>query len=201
MSVQSASLENSHTLCCAEGELQLYYAREGDRRMIYDLSTQEPAIILSMFDDVSKFRWEDIRDEAAAYFDGSPGPSKYLIIQYKAETIGFFIHVHHPAIIANMELHIWFCSKKHTGNGLGQRCVNLMKAHLHATQQVERFLMRPWTKNPYAIRAYQKCGFDIIDDFDLSLYFTHEEIAKYGNGAYSPEETCNMLACCKPDSM
>ena len=54
--------------------------------------------------------------------------------------------------------------------------------------------MRPWIKNQRAIRTYEKCGFKVTNPFDLTLFFTQEEIEKYGNGAYSVEETVNMLA-------
>ena len=36
-----------------------------------------------------------------------------------------------------------------------------------------------------------------MKNFDLKLFFTQEEIKRYGNGAYIEEETVNMVATVK----
>lgn len=184
----------NRTVCVTDNELTLLFTEETDRKFIYDESTKDKNILLSMFDDPKNFKWEDIRDENPDNFDGKAGENKYLLIEYKKEIIGVFVHAFHGAKIENMEFHIWFTSSKHTGKGIGSRVVQLMKEYINETYQIKTFMMRPWTKNPRAIRTYEKCGFKVIPNFPLGTYFTPAEIAKYGNGAYSVEETANMIA-------
>ncbi len=181
-------------LCVTDGTFNLLYAKETDRRLIYDLSMEDHSIILSMFNHVEEFSWNEIRDEHAEFFDETASCNKYLFIEYENEIIGIFYHTRHDAPIDNVEFHIWFISKKFTGKGLGTRVVSLMKEYIHKTYNITTFIMRPWIKNPQAIRTYEKCGFKIKNDFDLTLFFTAEEISKHGNGAYCIEETVNMVA-------
>lgn len=184
-------------ICASDGEINMLFAREEDRSLIYKMSIQNNDILLSMFDDPSEFKWEHIRDEKCEFFNEKESLNNYLIIQYNNEIVGFFIHLHHLSPINNEEFHIWFISKNYTGKGLGTRVVTMMKNYIHKTYGINTFIMRPWIKNPQAIRTYEKCGFKIIKDFDLNLYFTPKEIEKDGNGAYSVEETVNMVAVIK----
>jgi len=181
-------------ICVTASELNLLFARESDRRLIYDMSVKDTQIILSMFDKPADFRWEEFRDEKKEFFDEQPSLNKYLLIEYNNEIIGVFCHVHHPAHIVNMEFHIWFVSTKYTGRGFGPKVVQMMKEYINKSYQIDTFMMRPWIKNPRAIRSYEKCGFEVKAAFDLTLFFTAEEIAKHGNGAYCVEETVNMIA-------
>ncbi len=178
----------------AKDEITMLYARESDRAFIYEQSTMDPQIVLSMFDDPSEFRWEEFRDEKAKFFDETASIYKYLLIEYQQEIVGVFYHTCHLAPIKNVEFHIWFFSNKFTGKGLGTRVVSMMKDYIHSTYGITCFMMRPWIKNPRAIHTYEKCGFVVQKDFELSKYFTQEEIELYGYGAYSVEETVNMIA-------
>ena len=181
-------------ICVTDGEINLVFAKETDRRLIYDMSVKDAEIVLSMFDNPADFRWEEIRDERKEFFDEQPSLNKYLLIEYNNEIIGIFCHVHHLASIVNMEFHIWFVSTKYTGKGLGTKVVQMMKEYISKSYQINTFIMRPWIKNPRAVRTYEKCGFEVTNPFDLELFFTPAEISKYGNGAYSVEETVNMVA-------
>ena len=181
-------------ICVTDGEINLLFAKETDRRLIYDMSVEDPEIVLSMFDDPTEFKWEEFRDEKAEFFDEQPSRTKYLLIEYNKEIVGVFCHVYHLAKTENMEFHIWFVSTKYTGKGMGSRVVAMMKEYIHKTYNIDTFIMRPWIKNPRAVRTYEKCGFKVVDDFDLNLFFTEKEIEKHGNGAYSVQETVNMVA-------
>ncbi len=187
-------LETARKLCISDGEINMLFAKEADRRMIYDMSMAESEIVLSMFDNKEDFRWEDIRDEEPEYFDEEASLNKYLLIEYNTEIIGFFCSIHHQAQVENVEFHIWFVSKKYTGRGLGTRVVTMMKEYIRNTYKLNTFVMRPWIRNPQAIRTYEKCGFKIVEEFDLNQYFTPREVEKYGNGAYTVEETVNMIS-------
>ncbi len=180
--------------CICQGDIKMLFAKEGDRRLIYDMSVSDANIIKSMFEDPDDFSWEDIKHEKDEFFNEKPSMNKYLLIEYGNEIIGVFYHTHHEAVIDNVEFHIWFFGVKHTGKGLGTKVVNIMKNYISETYNINTFIMRPWIKNPAAVRTYEKCGFEIVRQFDLNLYFTDDFIAKYGNGAYNVEETVNMVA-------
>ncbi len=181
-------------ICIADKEINILFAQETDRRLIYDLSIGDKNIILSMFENPDDFSWEDIQDEKGEFFDEIASMNKYLLIEYKNEIIGVFYHTHHAALIENVEFHIWFVSSKYTGKGLGTRVLTMMKEYINKTYNITTFLMRPWIKNPQAVHTYEKCGFEVITDFDLHSFFTAKEIAIDGNGAYSIEETVNMVS-------
>ncbi len=181
-------------ICISDNEINMLFAQEADRRMIYDKSIEDINIILSMFDNPDDFKWQDIRDEKDEFFDEIASLNKYLLIEYNNEIVGIFYHTNHLAKIENIEFHIWFVSKKYTGKGLGTRVVTMMKKYLNEMYGATVFMMRPWIKNPQAIRTYEKCGFEIMPNFNLNAYFTADEIAIYGNGAYTVEETVNMIA-------
>jgi len=194
LKVKSQGDKMKRRICVTDGEVNLVFAQETDRRLIYDMSVNDMEIVLSMFDNPADFKWEEIRDERKELFNEQPSLNKYLLIEYDNEIIGIFCHMHHPANIDNMEFHIWFVSTKYTGKGIGTKVVQIMKEYIHKSYHINTFVMRPWIKNLRAIRTYEKCGFEVTEPFDLQLFFTPEEIAKYGNGAYSVEETVNMVA-------
>lgn len=176
------------------GDINLLYTREDDRRLIYDLGVEDREVTLSMFTDPKNFSWDKFKNEDPEYFNEKPSKNKYLLIEIEGEIVGVFCHVYHPAIIENMEFHIWLRSTKYTGRGIGSKVVNTMKEYIKNTYNIDTFIMRPWIKNIRAIKTYEKCGFTIVKDFNLNLFFTKEEIQKYGNGAYSIEETANMVS-------
>lgn len=180
-------------ICRSTDTINLLFAQETDRRLIYDLSIEDNDVILSMFNQPSDFHWAELRDEKPIYFNGEAGHSKYLLIEQGGQIVGVFCHVFHDAPIQNMELHIWMRGMKHTGKGIGSQVLTAMMDYLSQNYAITTFLMRPWTKNPRAVHVYQKCGFHIEADFDLTSYFTEAEIALHGNGAYTVEETVNML--------
>ena len=174
-------------------DIKLLFAKDEDRRFIYDLTFEESDVILSMFDDESGFHWEELRDERDVFFNEKPDLDKYLLIEYNSEIVGVFCHNYHNAPIENMEFHIWMRAMKYTGKGIGTRVLRMMIEHINKEYNINTFIMRPWTKNPRAVSAYKKCGFEVKENFELEKYFTKEEIEKYGNGAYVEEETVNMV--------
>ena len=180
-------------ICIQQDEIRLLFAQESDRRFLYDLTFEDESVVSSMFHNADEFHWEEIQTAAPVFFDGTKGLSKYLFIEYQQEIIGVFCHDHHDAPINTMEFHIWMRASKYTGRGIGSRVLNMMIPYIHETYGITTFLMRPWIHNPRAVHVYEKCGFKIVDPFDLSAHFTKEEIEKYGNGAYTVEETVNMV--------
>ena len=174
------------------GKINLLYARESDRKLIYELTIEDKEVISSMFNSINDFHWEEIRDEKSIFFDEKPSRDKYLLIEYEKEIIGVFCHISHDSLIKNIEFHIWLRSMKYAGVGIGTKILSTMLEYLHKEYSIDTFLMRPWIKNTRAVHTYNKCGFEIVENFILNNYFTKEEILLHGNGAYVEEETVNM---------
>ena len=185
--------------------INLLFAKEDDRKLIYDLTIEDKEIVESMFNEANDFHWEEIRDEKSLFFDEQSSRNKYLFIEYEKEIVGVFdientstgkivfYHIYHDSIVKNIEFHIWMRSMKYTGLGIGTQVLNGMIEYLNKEYSINSFLMRPWIKNERAIYTYQKCGFEIVENFELNTYFTKEEIELHGNGAYTKEETVNMV--------
>ena len=58
-------------------------------------------------------------------------------------------------------------------------------AHLQAALGIHRFLLRPSARNPRAVRAYQKAGFEIVP------MSARQQVEAYGPGDY--EDTLVMI--------
>lgn len=76
-------------------------------------------------------------------------------------------------------------SEVDTGHGYGPDALAAMVAHLQAALGIHRFLLRPSARNPRAVRAYQKAGFEIVP---MSV---RQQVETYGPGGY--EDTLVMI--------
>jgi hypothetical protein len=57
---------------------------------------------------------------------------------------------------------------------------------------IKTFIIRPGRKNSKAIKAYEKCGFSVIDNFNANDYYG-DDIGEWGDGDYGAEGTVNMI--------
>lgn len=181
----------NRTIYTEKGNIKLLYAESDDRRLIYDMAFEEPEIWQSMLAKKEDFPWELIRDEKDCFFGNTPGTSKYLLIQYQGEIIGVISHTYNDGKIENLELDTWLRSGKYTGKGIGSAAMKLLIDSLVQDFGIKTFIIRPWVKNPRAIKAYEKCGFRQTTQFVPSDYYgTYLEL--WGNGDYGETETANM---------
>jgi diamine N-acetyltransferase len=58
-----------------------------------------------------------------------------------------------------VELDIWMRSEAFCGKGYGTDALEALCGYLHNTFSVEEFMVQPSARNPRAIRAYEKIGF------------------------------------------
>lgn len=173
-------------------DMKLLYAENSDRQLIYDMAFEEPVIWQSMFENKDDFDWAELRDEEEHFFGSEPSKSKYLLIQYQDKIIGTISHTYNNGKIENIELDIWLRSTKYTGKNIGSTVINMLIKNLVKQFGIKTFIVRPWIKNPRAIKAYEKCGFRQCKDFVPSDYYG-KYLEQYGEGDYCADETVNMV--------
>lgn len=181
-----------HAIYAREDNITLLYAEESDRQLIYNMAFEEDAIWQSMFDCKEHFNWAEIRDEEPHFFGNKPGDSKYLLIEYEGQIIGTISHTYNDGTIPNMELDMWLRSIKYTGKGIGTKVILLLVKSLIEDYKIKTFIIRPWSKNPRAIRAYEKAGFVTADTFDPKDYYG-KYLDEWGQGDYPDGENHNMI--------
>ena len=182
---------NRH-LYTEKNNIKLLYAENTDRQLIYDMAFEEDEIWKSMFTSKADFDWAVLRDEEDHFFGSTPGKSKYLLIQYQDEIIGTISHTHHDGKIENFELDMWLRSTKYTGKSIGSTVMRMLIDSLVEQYGIKIFIIRPWVKNPHAVKAYEKCGFRRRENFVPSdFYGKYLELGSEGD--YGVEETVNMV--------
>ena len=176
--------------------IKLLYAEDTDRRLIYDMAFEEDEIWQAMIENKEDFPWSLLRDEEPHFFGSTPGFSKYLLIEYDNQIIGTISHTYNDGKIPNMELDMWLRSSKYTDRGLGSSAMKLLIDSLVRDFGIKTFIIRPWIKNPRAVKAYEKCGFVVTDSFDPDDYYgKYLELAAQGD--FGEEETVNMVLSIK----
>jgi len=177
--------------------VKLLYADDSDRRLIYDMAFEDEAIWRSMFECKNSFDWAELRDEEDHFFGSDPGMSKYLLIQCEGTIAGTISHTYHDGKVKSFELDMWLRSSAYTGKGVGSTAMQILIDHLVRQYGITTFIIRPWTKNERAIKAYEKCGFRHCPDFVVSDYYG-KYLEQYGDGDYGVGETYNMVLTVSP---
>jgi len=187
---------NRH-LYTERNDIKLLYAEEKDRRLIYDMAFEEDETWQAMVASKEDFPWSELRDEESHFFGIDPGRCKYLLIEYNEQIIGTISHTYHDGKIPNMELDMWLRSSRYAGKGIGSSAMKLLIDSLVKDYNIETFIIRPWVRNPRAIKAYEKCGFVVMDSFNPEEYYgKYLEIG--GDGDFGEEETVNMVLSVNP---
>jgi RimJ/RimL family protein N-acetyltransferase len=120
------------------------------------------------------------------YFDGSaPKLGRSFLILVDGEPVG---QVNYNDIAERngrkgTELDIWLRSQSVCGQGYGTDALLVLCTFLHEHFGVEEFMVQPSARNPRAIRAYEKAGFERLylpieaarelwgpSDYDDSVY-------------------------------
>lgn len=180
------------TIYASKDAITLLYSEIVDRELVYNMAFEEDAIWQSMFNCREQFDWSEIRDEESHFFGSEPGLSKYLLIEYNGQIIGTISHTYNDGKIVNMELDMWMRSVKYTGRSIGTKVIQLLVERLVEDYKIKTFIVRPWIKNPRAIRAYEKAGFVVADAFAPEDYYG-KYFAEWGQGNYPEGENYNMV--------
>ncbi len=100
------------------------------------------------------------------YFDGTaPYLGRCFLILVGGEPVG---QVTYNDIMEwdgrkRVELDIWMRSEDCCGKGYGTDALDAICQYLHDQFGVEEFMMQPSARNPRAIRAYEKVGFQRLE--------------------------------------
>lgn len=189
------SIKYKKEICDHGDRVTLEFATLEDKKLIYDMLVS-PEVIDLMFDENHLApTWDEFKeDESDAFFLGSASSDgNYLLIRYNGEVIGSISYAINDSKVKHAELDIWISNKKYIGFGLGTEAINLVMNYVINNYEIKTFIIRPWSKNINAIKAYKKCGFREIEDFKPEEYYNEHELDDYGDGDYGKEETINLI--------
>ena len=100
------------------------------------------------------------------YLDGTaPELGRCFLILVDGEPVG---QVTYNDIVERdgwrqVELDIWMRSESCCGKGFGTDALDALCGYLHERFGVSQFMVQPSARNPRAIRAYEKIGFERLD--------------------------------------
>lgn len=175
--------------------ITLEFATNKDKKLIYDMLTCEEVIDFMFDEKYPAPTWEEFNEsESESFFSGLPSKQgSYLLIYFNGEVIGSISYANEYTKEIHSELDIWIRTIKYTGQGIGTEAINLLIDYLHKEYSIEVFIIRPWIKNVNAIKAYKKCGFEEMKNFNPEDFYSSENLEKYGNGDYGEDETINLI--------
>ena len=96
------------------------------------------------------------------YFsDSAPHLGRCYLILVHDDAVGQVTYnvIHQHSGRTRTELDIWMRSEKDCGHGFGTRALLLLCGYLGERFGVQEFMVQPSARNPRAIRAYRKIGF------------------------------------------
>jgi RimJ/RimL family protein N-acetyltransferase len=142
-----------------------------DRRLAYEsLAHSDITCLMSgppTFPDKPIEKWEQFFDEY--YFDGSaPRLGRCFLISVDGVTVGqiFYNDIFENKGHTRTELDIWMSSRTYCGKGYGVDALVTLCRFLFERFGVDEVMVQPSARNPQAIRAYEKAGFEKLDSSD-----------------------------------
>ncbi|MTI71867.1 MAG: GNAT family N-acetyltransferase [Firmicutes bacterium] len=182
-------------MCIKGNRIKLVFATKKDKKLIYEMLTGEEVIDYMFNDQHPVPTWDEFNeDEPEIFFSGKPTKEgSYLLIYYNGEVIGSISYSNEFRKQVHSELDIWIGTNKYLGIGLGREAINLLIDYLNKEYLIDVFLIRPWIENINAIKAYKKCGFQVIDNFNPEFFYVGDDLKEYGDGDYGKDETINLI--------
>lgn len=160
-------------------------SRESDRRDVFEWlagSDATPSMLgPPLFPEVPAPTWDEFNsDYTPNFFDQStPQLESSYIIELAGEPIGQINYEIRETPERLAELDIWLRSLNDTGHGYGTDALVTLTDHICRTLGVRTFLIRPSARNPRAMRAYHKAGFDAVP------MSAEEQADRFGAGDYT----------------
>ncbi len=149
--------------------VQLRPATAADRRPIYEALAKSDVTDF-LLGDISQRHTrllsyaEFCADYKQHYFDDSqPEAGRCFVIEVAGRAIGQVNYNEIDRARGRVELDIWMFAERYCGRGHGTAALRLMCEFLEARLGVQNFVIRPTARNPRAIRAYEKAGFERVD--------------------------------------
>jgi len=186
--------KKDRTLCLRVNSASLYFAKEDDMWLVYDMMHEDKEIRDILFCGESEdWSWEKYQETERKWFPGTESKNSYYLIEYENEIIGWISHAYNDARIENMEVDIAFSSLKHAGKGLGTKIIVALTDYANKEYGIKTFMIRPGIHNKRAIRAYEKSGFKVNPSFNTNDYYTAEDAVLWGDGDCGADGTYNMV--------
>jgi len=127
--------------------------------------------------------WEEFcEDHTTHFFEGEiTEQSRCFIMQVNHEDVGqiYFNDIEIRNGMKRVELDMWMRAETYCGKGHGSDALNTLCEFLTQRFGVEKFLVQPSSRNPRAIRAYEKVGFVRLE---VAL---EEAVKEWGPNDYS----------------
>lgn len=154
-----------------EGEkVQLKTTTVEDIPLFYKFATNSQATPFwygDLYGDKVPTYDEFIADWKSYYFDGSaPELGRSFLIILDSNPIGQINYNDINQADHSVELDIIIAAADHTGKGLGSDALRTLTHYLFQNMNVEVCYVNAIASNVRAIRAYEKAGFKIVNDFE-----------------------------------
>ena len=142
-----------------------------DRRNIYDwFANSDLTVSMAgepVFPDSPPGSWEEFcEDHTPHFFEGEiTEMGRCFVMQLDGADVGqiYFNDIEERDGLKRVELDMWMRAEKYCGKGYGSDALNTLCEFLAQRFSVEQFMVQPSSRNPRAIRAYEKVGFTRLD--------------------------------------
>ena len=166
--------------------MKLRHARLEERRKTYEWSlniVSEDAS--SGWADGPKHSYAEFVEDFEDFFYMENGRKKggVLIIEENGEEIGCACYTAFHLKQGAAELDVWMKDEAHCGRGFGSEAIKLLMAYLKNELSINRLFVRQKSENLRAIRAYEKMGFQLVNDASETIvaWLKPEYIEVQGN--------------------
>ena len=139
-----------------------------DRRMIYEWLAHSDVTTSMLgpptYPEHQIPTWEEFCDDYVLHYfnDCSPELGRCFVIMVKGEVVGQVNCNNIDKCNKRTELDIWMCSEANCGKGFGADALETLCKYLFRKFGILECLIEPSARNPRAIRAYEKAGFNRI---------------------------------------
>ncbi len=118
-----------------------------------------------LFPEIEIPSWEDFQEDyLPLYFsDDKPKDGRCFVIEVEGKRVGQ-INFSKIDEEGRVELDIWLAGSSVVGKGLGPDAINTLCSHLKEEFQCRQIIIAPSARNPFAVRAYQRAGFEITNN-------------------------------------
>lgn len=131
-----------------------------DRRMVWEWSElSDIAPLVQSAEGPESFDQFCAGWEEHYFSDGFPELGRGFIILFKENPVGFVAYNDIDPQHRRTELDIWLTCEAQCNHGYGPDAVQTLCDHLYSQLGVREIYIQPSARNPRAVRAYEKAGF------------------------------------------
>jgi diamine N-acetyltransferase len=186
-----------------KNKIKIRHAKIDEKKKVYEWlccsDTTELHLGLPHYPECPVPTWEEFQKEFQDYYFLKSGWDKasVMIIENAGIEVGCVCYEMFYTTPGKAVLSIWLNSKKFIGQGFGSKALKLVIKYLHKKYSVTQFMLRPSIKNVFAIKVYQKIGFNIVQEKEkldvVKEFIKPEFIQTYGSGDYGFEGSAILI--------